>query len=95
VRWDYALLARNNLTGRSAVRPGRERICAAGPDRIGKVYLKTVYREYTDATFTRLKPRPPKWQHLGVLGSVLQAEVGDTIVVHFKNQTRFAMSVHP
>jgi len=26
---------------------------------------------------------------------VLQAEVGDTIVVHFKNQTRFAMSVHP
>ncbi len=51
--------------------------------------------EYTDASFTQLKPRPAKWQHLGLLGPVIQAEVGDTIVVWFKNQTRFPMSLHP
>jgi hephaestin len=36
-----------------------------------------------------------RWRHLGFLGPVIQAEVGDTIVVHFKNQTPFPASVHP
>jgi hypothetical protein len=49
------------------------------------LYVKAVYREYTDASFTRLKPRPPEWQHLGLVGPILQAEVGDTIKVVFKN----------
>ena len=30
-----------------------------GEDRLGKVYLKAIYREYTNADFTTLKPRPP------------------------------------
>ena len=33
-------------------------ITESGPDRIGKVYQKALYREYTDSTFTSLKPRP-------------------------------------
>lgn len=36
-----------------------------GPNGIGKVNIKALYREYTDATFTTLKPRDAKWQHLG------------------------------
>jgi FtsP/CotA-like multicopper oxidase with cupredoxin domain len=94
VRWDYAPLGRNNITGRP-FGEAENVFVQQGPDRIGKVYVKALYREYTDASFTRRKPRPAKWQHLGLLGPVLQAEVGDTIVVHFKNQTRFSMSVHP
>jgi FtsP/CotA-like multicopper oxidase with cupredoxin domain len=94
VRWDYAPLGRNNITGRP-FGEAENVFVQQGPDRIGKVYIKALYREYTDASFTHRKPRPPKWQHLGLLGPVIQAEVGDTIVVHFKNQTRFPMSLHP
>jgi hephaestin len=57
--------------------------------------MKSLYREYTDASFSTLKPRPAKWQHLGALGPAIEAEVGDTIKVVFKNNTRFPASVHP
>jgi hypothetical protein len=57
-----------------------------GPHRIGRTYRKAIYREYTDDTFTKLKPRPPEWEHLGMLGPVLRGEVGDTIRVVFKKQ---------
>ena len=32
-----------------------------GPHRIGKVYRKAIYREYTDETFTTLKAKPAEW----------------------------------
>ena len=64
-------------------------------NRIGKVYRKALYREYTDNTFTTLKPRTAEWEHLGALGPVIRARVDDTIRVHFKNNASFAASVHP
>jgi FtsP/CotA-like multicopper oxidase with cupredoxin domain len=63
--------------------------------RIGKVYKKALYREYTDETFAALKPVPPEWQHLGAMGPMIRAVVGDTIVVVFKNNTQFDASMHP
>ncbi len=92
VAWDYA--PGGNRVG-SHLDEDAAVFLENGPDRIGKVYRKTLYREYTDATFTTLKPRPPEWEHLGALGPVIRARVGDTIVVHFKNNTRFTASVHP
>lgn len=94
VAWDYAPSGINQITGEPF---GEEEstFVASGRDRIGKVYLKARYREYTDATFTTPKPVPAAWRHLGTLGPVLRAEVGDTIVVHFKNKARFPFSVHP
>lgn len=68
---------------------------AVTQSRIGKVYMKALYREYTDDTFTALKPIPQEWEHLGTLGPLIRAEVGDTIKVVFKNNTRFTYSVHP
>jgi len=64
-------------------------------DGIGPVYQKVLYRAYTDSTFTERKPRPPKWEHLGTLGPVLRAEVGDTIKVVFKNMADRPYSIHP
>lgn len=64
-------------------------------NRIGKTYKKAVYREYTDETFTRLKPRPPEWAHLGILGPVLRGEVGEVIKVVFKNNATKPYSMHP
>jgi FtsP/CotA-like multicopper oxidase with cupredoxin domain len=60
-----------------------------------RVYWKAIYREYTDMTFTTLKQRPPQWQHLGILGPLIRAEVGDTIKVVFKNRTKLICTMHP
>ena len=67
----------------------------AGPHVIGRKAKKALYREYTDATFTTLKPRPAEWEHLGFLGPLVRAEVGDTIKIVFRNNAKFAAAVHP
>jgi FtsP/CotA-like multicopper oxidase with cupredoxin domain len=59
------------------------------------VFHKAVYREYTDGTFKTLKPRAPQWAHLGLLGPVIRAEVGDKIEVTLKNNTLIPVSLHP
>jgi manganese oxidase len=66
-----------------------------GAHRIGNVYRKAIYREYTDATFTKLKPRPTSDAYLGILGPIIHAEVGDTIKVVFKNNASRPFSMHP
>lgn len=94
VSWDYAPSGKNLITGKPFDDVANVFV-QAGPDRVGHVYMKSLYREYTDATFTTLKQRPAKWQHLGDLGPAIEAEVGDTIRVVFKNNTRFPASIHP
>jgi manganese oxidase len=94
VQWDYTPSGQNLITGEPFDDVANVFV-AAGPDRIGHIYTKSLYREYTDASFSTLKPRPPKWQHLGLLGPAIEAEVGDTIKVVFKNNTEFPASVHP
>jgi hephaestin len=93
VDWNYAPADHDHMTGK----PYDERAryyTESGPDRIGPIYRKAVYHEYTDASFTTVKPRPAAWEHLGVLGPVIRGEVGDTIKVVFKNNARFPFSVH-
>jgi manganese oxidase len=94
VHWDYTPSGKNLITGLPFDDVANV-FMAPGPDRVGHVYLKSEYREYTDGSFNHLKPRPAKWQHLGLLGPVIQAEVGDTIKFVFKNNTRYPASVHP
>jgi FtsP/CotA-like multicopper oxidase with cupredoxin domain len=93
VEWDYAPTGINKVTGKPF--EGYPKLYVEqGPHRIGKVYRKAIYREYTDETFTTLKPKPPEWQHTGILGPVLRAEVGDTIRVVFKNNAAHPASIH-
>ena len=33
-------------------------------------------------------------EHLGLLGPIIRAEVGDRVIIHFKNETRFPISLH-
>ena len=56
-----------------------------GPVRIGGRYKKALYFEYNDDTF---KVKKAKASHLGFLGPIIRAEVGDTIKVVFKNLVR-------
>jgi FtsP/CotA-like multicopper oxidase with cupredoxin domain len=94
VTWDYAPQGRNLVTGQ-AFGETENVFVQRGRDRIGSAYKKALYREYTDASFGTLKPRSPGWQHLGMLGPVIRAEVGDTIRVVFRNNASRPYSVHP
>ena len=93
VTWDYAPGGINQITGKP-FGDAESFWVASGPRQIGKVVKKALYREYSDATFAQLKPRPKEWEHLGFLGPLLRAEVGDTIQVVFKNNLRFPVSMH-
>ncbi len=94
VEWDYAPSGMNKIMGMK-FEGGPLTFVEQGPHRIGKVYRKAIYREYTDESFSHLKPRAPEWEHAGILGPIIRAEVGDTIRVVFKNNATRAYSVHP
>uniref|UniRef100_A0A8C5TFG4 ferroxidase n=1 Tax=Malurus cyaneus samueli TaxID=2593467 RepID=A0A8C5TFG4_9PASS len=64
----------------------------SGKNRVGSTYKKSVYKQYTDSTYTIEIPKP-RW--LGFLGPVIRAEVGDTIKVHLKNFASRPYTIHP
>jgi FtsP/CotA-like multicopper oxidase with cupredoxin domain len=64
------------------------------PLQLGWSYHKAIYREYTDASFRQLKSRAAEDAYLGILGPVIHAVVGDTVVVVFRNNARFPLTVH-
>ena len=87
VAWDYAPGGVNKMMGMKF--DGYSKVFVErGPHRIGSIYRKALYREYTDETFARLKPRPAEWESSGILGPILRAEVGDTIRVVFRTMPR-------
>jgi FtsP/CotA-like multicopper oxidase with cupredoxin domain len=94
VVWDYAPSGTNQSEGRAFTaleKPWME----AGPHVAGRKAKKALYREYTDASFATLKPRPPEWEHLGFLGPLIRGEVGDTITIVFRNNATFPAGMHP
>ena len=56
VDWNYAPLGYNAISGQ-AFGDQENVFVKNGPDRIGSTYRKSIYREYTDASFRTLKPR--------------------------------------
>lgn len=92
--WDYAPSGIDQMMGMPFECIAKS-FMEHGAHRIGHVYKKAIFREYTDATFTKLKPRPAEWEHAGILGPILRAEVGDTIKVIFKNNGTHPYSMHP
>lgn len=94
VEWNYAPTGTNQITGQPFGETENVFV-QNGKDRIGSTYTKALYREYTDDSFTTLKERPEQWKHIGSLGPVIRAEVGDTIKVVFKNNAGFPFSMHP
>jgi manganese oxidase len=91
VDWDYTPKGRN-LAGLPHGETSEDE-SAAG--RGHRVYHKAIYREYTGADFKTLKTRPQQWEHLGILGPLIRAEVGDSIRVVFKNNTHLSVTMHP
>uniref|UniRef100_A0A672J286 Coagulation factor VIII, procoagulant component n=1 Tax=Salarias fasciatus TaxID=181472 RepID=A0A672J286_SALFA len=59
---------------------------------IPQKYIKAVYREYTDSTYTSPKERAA-WT--GIQGPVIAAQAGDKVVIHFKNLASQPYSISP
>lgn len=93
VTWNYAPVGRNVIEGRR-FRGEENGIVRRASNRIGSRYLKSIYREYTDASFASRKPRPADQAYLGLLGPVIRAQVGDTVTIVFRNNTRYKSSIH-
>jgi manganese oxidase len=102
VLWDYAPDGINDITGKPFTEE-QQVFTENGPNRIGHRYYKSLYRGYTDASFSHRIPVPtscPVTQRvcdntLGMLGPVIRAAVGDTIKVVFRNNTPYPASIHP
>jgi hypothetical protein len=82
VTWDYAPGGQDLLHGAPVPLPWRNKT----------TWSKTRFIEYSDATFSVRKPQPI-W--LGILGPVIRAEVGDTILVDFLNRSQTEHNIHP
>jgi FtsP/CotA-like multicopper oxidase with cupredoxin domain len=94
VDWDYTPMGMDKMMGMPFDKNAKMYF-ESDKHQIGHVYRKAVYREYTDKTFSTLKKRTPEWEHLGLLGPALRAEVGDTIQIFFKNNGTKSYSMHP
>ena len=92
--WNYAPSGLDLMMG-MAPEGYAKAFLVAGPHTIGRIYRKALYREYTDATFEHLKPRPARDAYLGALGPIIHAEVGDTIKIVFMNHGTHPYSLHP
>src|SRR5579862_6243390 len=92
--WDYAPTGQNDAMGRT-FNQFENQYFVGSPTKPGRACKKAVFREYTDATFSKLQARPPDQQYLGILGPLIRAEVGDTIKVVFRNNASRPYSMHP
>uniref|UniRef100_A0A8B9HE78 ferroxidase n=1 Tax=Astyanax mexicanus TaxID=7994 RepID=A0A8B9HE78_ASTMX len=93
IQWDYAPSGMNMIQNKTLKEDAHARMfLEKGEQRIGRVYKKAVYLQYTDATF-RQEIEKPKW--MGYLGPLITAEEGDTVVVHLKNMASQPYSIHP
>ena len=70
IEWDYTPMGVDQMMGMPFDKMAKMYV-ESDKHQIGRVYRKAVYREYTDATFTTVKPRTPEWEHLGLLGPAL------------------------
>jgi len=94
VEWNYTPMGMDPMMGMPFMGYAKL-LTEQGPHRIGTTYRKALYRQYTDDTFTALKPRSADEQYLGSLGPILRAQVGDTIQVLFKNNATHPFTMHP
>ncbi len=97
VLWDYAPANSNVFMGMpydAADSVFTVNLPSGPTPRIGSLYKKARYIEYTDSTFTTRKNIAPEWEHLGILGPVIRANVGDSVLVYFKNNTSINVSLH-
>ncbi|XP_004706894.1 coagulation factor V [Echinops telfairi] len=84
ISWDYSQFAQREVDSEEDVDGAPK----------NTIYKKAVFQKYTDSTFTQRDPRGEYEEHLGILGPIIRAEVGDVIQVHLKNLASRPYSLH-
>uniref|UniRef100_A0A8C6LFP5 Coagulation factor V n=1 Tax=Nothobranchius furzeri TaxID=105023 RepID=A0A8C6LFP5_NOTFU len=80
VEWDYA---------------GYGRLEKSQANSLQTKFTKVVFRGYLDSSFSTPDIRGEMDEHLGILGPLIKAEVGQSIMVVFKNNAKRPFSLHP
>lgn len=95
VEWDYAPSGGDLCHGGKQPFTQAQRVFVEpGPLRFGSTYLKARYVQYTDSTFSTAVQRSDDEAHLGLLGPLLRAEVGDTVIIELYNRLDVPVSMH-
>ncbi|KAB0345186.1 hypothetical protein FD754_022112 [Muntiacus muntjak] len=96
IQWDYGPLGHDGNTGKNLREPGSgsDKFFQKSSIRIGGTYWKVRYEAFQDETFQE-KVQLEEDKHLGILGPVIRAEVGDTILVIFYNRASQPFSIQP
>ncbi|XP_067584689.1 coagulation factor V isoform X1 [Pseudorca crassidens] len=89
VIWDYAPIIPANMDKKY-----RSLHLDNFSNQIGKHYKKVVYKQYQDASFTKLLENPDNKQD-GILGPIIRAQVRDTLKITFKNMASRSYSIYP
>ncbi|XP_072029142.1 hephaestin-like protein [Amphiura filiformis] len=95
--WEFCPNKIDPITNRSLLEPespGNIFVKREGPF-IGSVYKKAAFRQYTDATFEQQLYEGSITESLGILGPMIHAEVGEQVIVVFKNEASRPYSMHP
>ncbi|XP_071782422.2 coagulation factor V [Centroberyx gerrardi] len=66
-----------------------------GSNRIGGMYRKVVYTQYTDETFTVRAENKQRKTEVGILGPVIRAQIRDVVKIVFKNMASRPYSIYP
>uniref|UniRef100_A0A3Q1JMI1 Hephaestin n=1 Tax=Anabas testudineus TaxID=64144 RepID=A0A3Q1JMI1_ANATE len=92
--WDYS----PNRTWETEMFRGLENPAPVFLDKqggnIGSRYKKVVYRQFTNNKFTTQVERTADMEHLGIMGPMIHADVGDKVSVVFKNMASRPYSIH-
>ena len=97
VEWDYLPSGADLMFGEDGPIPDAGKVyTTVSSTRIGTNYTKARYRRYTDGSFeTPFQGKDEREQRLlGILGPTIFCQVGDKMVVHFRNNLTFTTSIH-
>lgn len=95
VTWDYGPGGKDRLTGLPLTTNGSysKTLFEQSSTRIGGVYKKAIFRQYTNLMYNQPVDRTKEEEHMGLLGPLLQAEAGDALLVTLKNKVDFPVSL--
>lgn len=92
--WDYS----PNRTWEAEMFRGQQSPASVFLDQqggfIGSIYKKVVYRQFTNNKFTKQMERAADMEHLGIMGPMILANVGDKVTMVFKNMASRPYSIH-
>ncbi|XP_028443548.1 ceruloplasmin-like [Perca flavescens] len=92
--WNYS----PNRTWEAEMYPGPDNPALVFLDQqggyIGPRYKKVLYRQFTNNKFTKQVERTADMEHLGIMGPMIHADVGDKVTVVFKNMASRPYSIH-